>query len=554
MKAISPGRRTGSAPTRPSTSRPLAPAVPRSAFSPVAVRPGDLIALQRQAGNKAVANLVASWPGTAVGGGRQGPEQAPVVQRFGVLDAVSVLTQWAMLSIDPISIAISLASGEDSEMVLLNVLIANGITDKNKLSSAVFYARHPERVFNPLQKSEKAGQAEWKSIRATKVKAALKAHKAPKGAPRHVLSAPIVEIDADSMAAALANPNVAPVTAAVDQMNAKAAEIAKLYGEERGPKRDELVTEIRTVRAKIEDLNAAGLPAGQLDAVKAHFYRKVNAVSPFYEQDPNMDLLETPGGTRTCGITSFGMCLEALGKTTADYTGPSVANVAKVYSGKVNQAKDDQGGMEGLRLPDFVQLAAIAKCGGATGDVKSAMEVAWKRIKSLAFLADLASDFGVPAQVGAMKTQHASKKSGLRSQAETLHKKRVLWKEAEAKLAKMEAEADPKKAKERAKLAAKIEGYEAAMATLHGDLSPEYLDKLITVESFKGQVLAAIKPELDRGRQVINNMTKHYVRVESITEDGMISDDPGGAQRKDRWVTWEEGRAMAYFHDYLILG
>lgn len=232
-----------------------------------------------------------------------------------------------------------------------------------------------------------------------------------------------------------------------------------------------------------------------------------------------------------------------------------MANVAKVYGGKVASAEDSkQGGMEGLRLPDFVQLVAIAKCGGTTGDVQKAMEVAWKRIKSLDFLADMAGDFGVQGQIGVMKTQHASKAVELRTTAEALHKKRVSWKEATAELKKLEAEADPKQAKKRSQLAARIKAHEAAMAGLTDNLSPEYLDKLITVESFKAQVLATIKPELDRGRQVINNMTRHFVRVESVTDDGMISDDPGGSQRKDRSVSWEEGRAMAFFHDYLILG
>lgn len=553
-RSAAPVATTAPAPRDQATTRPSGAT---SGFPSQAARPGDLAQLQRQAGNAAVIGLVTTWQNPIPPRPAPAAAQAPVVQRLGVTAALSVLVDWAGLDINPIAIAASLIAGEDAEMVLLNVLVANGMTDKDRLASAVFYARHPERVFTPLTKDDKALAAEWKKIKATKVKAALKPKKNKHGgfvAAKHVAGAPVAELDADAMAAALTNPHVVVVTEAVKKMDDKAVELAKPYGEERGPVRDALVGEIHTVRGLIVGLDGAGLPAAQLEAVKAHFYRKVNAVSPFYEQDPNMNLLEGEA-TRTCGITSFGMALEAMGKTAADYTGPSVANVAKVYGGKVDSAKDDQGGgMTGLRLPDFIQLVAIAKCGGAAGDVQAAMEIAWKKIKSLNFIADMARDFGVPSQVGTMKTQHGSKAGELRTKAESLHKKRVERDKAKVKLKDLGESADPKSLKARAKLEATIRSYEATMATMHEGLSPEYLDKLITVESFRTQVLATIKPELDRGRQVINNMTKHYVRVESVTDDGMVSDDPGGSQRKDRPVSWEEGRAMAFFHDYLVLG
>jgi len=394
---------------------------------------------------------------------------------------------------------------------------------------------------------------EWKQIRSTKVKAAIKAAKSKGGkggggGKRHVTSAPVAELDGNTMTTVLAHTQVAPVGVAVDALTKSAKEIVdKSSNEERG----KLIVEVGKVRSLIDSIDAVGLPPAHAEAAKAHFYRRVNAVSPFYAQQPNMNLLEGDK-TRTCSITSLAMCLEALGKTAAaDYTGPSVGKVAEVYGGKVTSAKDDQAsGLTGLRLPDFLQLVAIGKCTGPDGDVEKGMREAWDRIKNIAFLRSMATDFGVPGATGSMSTQHATEKNALRKTAEDLHTERVTLAQKEAELAKLKAAGED--AKKQGRLDREIKGLQDSMSKR--DLSPASLDELVTVEAFKEQVLATIKPELDRGRQVVNLMTNHFVRMESVTEEGMVADDPGGSQRKDRPVSWEEGRAMAFFHRYLILG
>jgi hypothetical protein len=60
-------------------------------------------------------------------------------------------------------IATGLAAGRDA--LLLRSLVSGGERDPNKLTTELFYARHPERNRRPLGKSEKQGVAEWIEIR-----------------------------------------------------------------------------------------------------------------------------------------------------------------------------------------------------------------------------------------------------------------------------------------------------------------------------------------------------------------------------------------------------
>lgn len=144
----------------------------------------------------------------------------------------------------------------------------------------------------------------------------------------------------------------------------------KTMGEQRGVARDELVTKIAALRKRIDDLSAgdAGVAAGELGGVKAGLYRELNAVSPFYQQRANANLVHKAGtlaGERTCNMTSLSMTLEALGVSVSDYADADILATIPLVLGHqaaaMAEARDIVSNeLAGLRLPDFLQLVAIA--------------------------------------------------------------------------------------------------------------------------------------------------------------------------------------------------
>ena len=92
------------------------------------------------------------------------------------------------------------------------------------------------------------------------------------------------------------------------------------HNQETGKGRDDLVAGFASLRTKVSALDAALQP---------HFYRAINAISPYYYQGDNIilefDKFDKETGKflkhiyNTCNITSLSMTLEALGKSPADY-------------------------------------------------------------------------------------------------------------------------------------------------------------------------------------------------------------------------------------------
>ena len=168
--------------------------------------------------------------------------------------------------------------------------------------------------------------------------------------------------------------------------------------EETGQTRDDVVAGLASLRAKVATLDASLQP---------HFYRAMNAISPYYFQKNNIILeFDRKDGTHawnTCNITSLAMTLEALGKTAADYKHKALlAPIAEVFAGEIaGRAKDKVGtDLSGLRLPDVIAMAAIAwQMGYKTGDSDAILaggNAAFKAVPSADAIGTLAKDFGVP--------------------------------------------------------------------------------------------------------------------------------------------------------------
>jgi hypothetical protein len=362
---------------------------------------------------------------------------------------------------------------------------------------------------------------------------------------------------------------------------AKASAGLKRSGtEEVGAGRDALVAKIAGIRTMIAGLSD--------DTAKAGFYHQLNAVSPSYTQGTNMNLLEGPVAedTRTCNITSLAMALEGLGKSPADFTGnkEAVKAAARVYGHVVAEAADHANAeLESLRMPDFVQLAAIAEEIGDTAIDDQAIKTAatgskpdeqgkkvkgaWNSILSIYFLGSIARRFGVDAKVvifnltsndptdPKLRKKHASDDfSALRavgSKHRSHVEKIVDLRNKREELAALAASAT----KRRAQLEKEIAKEETKVDAMT-DLSQPALDedeKSIPMQEYREQVRATIGAKVDRGAQVVVGLSGHYVRLQSLGDDHVIVDDPGRSSRANRKVTWEEARAMGYFASALVV-
>ena len=205
---------------------------------------------------------------------------------------------------------------------------------------------------------------------------------APAGASPSLTSV-YAELDRVKALATAANAKAKELDkAAAKVADAKEKEKARVHTQETGQQRDDLVTAIKVLRQKVEALSTTdtGLTAADLKATKAALWREVARLAPFYYQMVNSDLLfrekfdkkknewvETDNaGGRTCNVTSLSMTLEALGKSSADYSPADKALIPYVYAhftGRLDDTALDRVTKDpaGLRLPDFLQLLAVVK-------------------------------------------------------------------------------------------------------------------------------------------------------------------------------------------------
>lgn len=229
--------------------------------------------------------------------------------------------------------------------------------------------------------------------------------------------APIAVADPGALVAASKDSAVVALRKAVDDTRALRDGIRVDSGEEAGAKdgtdaakRDELVTRIAALRAQIAGMNLAGVSAEEARAIRAWGYRQVNELSPYYSQGRNANLLEGTS-TRTCNLTSLAMTLEALGVTPASYTGDltviqQIRNASKSQGGATKKELDaawgqnkDKQGVDGLRMPDFLQMVAVAHEMEKGRTVMQGLVAAWDAILSAENLRTYAAKFGVKAWV-----------------------------------------------------------------------------------------------------------------------------------------------------------
>ena len=67
-------------------------------------------------------------------------------------------------------------------------------------------------------------------------------------------------------------------------------------------------------------------------------------------------------------------------------------------------------------------------------------------------------------------------------------------------------------------------------------------------------MLADIRPHLDGGRQVVVAQHNHYVRLQAVTDEFIVKDDPGRFTHANARPTWEEARALGLFQHWIAIG
>ncbi|MBX7432777.1 hypothetical protein JDV09_11770 [Mycobacterium sp. Y57] len=292
--------------------------------------------------------------------------------------------------------------------------------------------------------------------------------------------------------AAHTNPAVVDLRFRIESLETFQRSIAQVANEEQGAARDELVDKIGELRALVDGLDSAGLPAAELQAVQTWAHRRLNALSPYYSQGRNVNFLETSGKTRTCNLTCMAMALEALGKGTSSYGGDrellqsirDYKGTGKHYNYKREFDREtkysDRVGedLDGLRLPDFLQLAMVARNMAAGKDIRGAVKGAWDDILFPSRMAEVAVKFGVSAYV----------RDGLGSSVSNRHDRHV----------------------------------------------------------------EAIGGLLDSGAQIVALTPGHFVRVEAITDSGLKVDDPGRSSKRDMIVPWS--KTGSYIRKLLVIG
>jgi hypothetical protein len=352
--------------------------------------------------------------------------------------------------------------------------------------------------------------------------------------------------------------------------------------EETGTGREELVAQIEKMRDKIGALDAGTLntDATHLRAIRAYLYRRLARLAPYYTQGANVNILSGNGKdayARTCNITSISMTLEGLGVTSEDFRGDMTLlnNIMQRYEGKLE--KYQEGGIDAheLRLPDFLQLVAIyikiisksspqelnqlaqsdaAKFAQAVDKARTqaagmitnnqafddftTLFGARAEIVYLSALDDVLSAFGAATRTPEKREEFIANSTkwveDAKKELETLQSQNAsakAIKKAEKNLAN----------KQKLEKAYKAAGDDAAM------------EEVLPVAKYRDAVLPKVNDILGSGKQVVVSLHNHFVRLEALSHDNIVVDDPGSITKKNKVMTWAEARSLGYFKRYTVI-
>jgi hypothetical protein len=329
---------------------------------------------------------------------------------------------------------------------------------------------------------------------------------------------------AEAPSAAPSPGQVAADPAAIEtELNALAALQKKAMGkrdtgEESGAPRAELVERIGELRKAIKGIRDAELRAG--------YFERLTAIAPFYTQYSNKAYLHTNVkivNDSTCNITTVAMGLELLGKSAGDYIGDRAK--LEIVENWVEGRIGSEINTDSARLPDFLQLACIVEKLGSVSDPTEEQLNEARRIalnewitKGASALITLFSRFGVKADEVKSPESKDLRAIGAKYRDDLL---RI---------------ASNREAKGQHEI---IGSDDVKDADVH--------ESKVELNGYKEWVKEKYEPLLAEGQPVCLGMFNHWTRLQSIDDQQIVIDDPGGGRRANRTFSWEAARAVGLF-------
>ena len=317
--------------------------------------------------------------------------------------------------------------------------------------------------------------------------------------------------------------------------------------EQTGDDRNTLVELIGGARSVVKQMNSTILMTDDESAlgIRAYFYRQISKAVPFYTQMANANVLgkgdegKKTAAYRTCNVTSIAMALEGLGKTADTFAGDQTLmdNILSVFEGRIKKSTKNIGAQDidlsdasSLRLPDFLQLVAIYI--KLTEDMKL----------SVADLNAMAKD--KPGTFEKKVQKGRDKAVGMITQSKLFFKFTDLF---GVQSVRIKSDHSNKLSAMGGTYRKKGEKHKLSKDEIAG------MEKKLAVETYRNSVLNSVLPYINEGSQVVINLYNHYIRLQTLNEDEIVVDDPGGTGRDGRKYTWEEARAMGYFRVTFIV-
>jgi len=337
--------------------------------------------------------------------------------------------------------------------------------------------------------------------------------------------------------------------------------------EVKGKDRPIMVEGMGAVRADLDALSPSSDP--NVVAFKVAVNHKLEEIAPYHHQ-LNIPTIESVGGWSTCNLTSLAMCLEVLGLGPSSYPASEhtkLLAVASVFKADIAQARlateGTDGGLAsllGLRLPDFLELAAVVEF--ITSAEPKRDEIVAAAVQAVAaktqgsFLKRMARKFGAPATDKPIQWDPAKKSEANSRTNQTLndygsaHRGDGSHGVEQLSTARniAEKETDPKKK------AADTKRYEALLPKQQAALAGDGIENDLGLDSYKSAVTRELAPEIDAGRGVIAGLYMHWTRLYGIDGDHILVQDPGAWNRTEINLTWAEARAQGYFWANIVVG
>ena len=279
--------------------------------------------------------------------------------------------------------------------------------------------------------------------------------------------------------------------------------------EEIGAGRTELIDQIRALREQISQVGD--------EQRKADLYQRLNTVVPYYVQ-VNANVLKrgNSGATQfTCNITSLSMNLQGLGKSQPDFTGDSqlMSNMATVFSQALKD-RSNTSDPQALRLPDFLQLVVVYVALTTQGDIQP------------------------------------TKRKGLGKDIATLNALAV---------------SDPEAFKQQviqardvgAQLVTDRRTFYHFSQFFGVDSTPIWRNwGRLSLSDYQQQFTKEMKDVIGSGQMVIaaQDNPAHFVRIDTVSDDGVMINDPGSYYRDHKLLTWREAQQLGMlFSGYIVM-